>query len=896
MISLSELNNEQLMKLIDDILQKNGGETDAKNWSQEDIDRLLELTDRGKQLRELGNGMPAEETVAQAEEEPSEPAEEQIPVEDEEAEEAFELEEIEEENDVDENENENDESVDVIDIAKEPAAAESDERVRSIMEDEAAEKKETVAEIIKKKRTTIFAKIKNSGKNIFKAFRTEPEDDEPNELDEDLDDDDEDDVTPYVPTENLDFSEKKTDTRVVDLSEISKATAETDEVAQQEIEKPAEGVADTELDGQLVFSGMETTEEPPERIDESEAEKELFEKRKEKISKFTLTDKAESDALYGSDEGRRIGELFAVSEERPRRKKHESFVGVEYSQTKDARRIIRYLNTQKKKSFNKIIGLLAILIVTALISIFSAASTTVAGDRILTIFSNFVLFCLALVISNQSIVNSFELLKKKRMNINTLISVAAIVCFFQNLLMLIFYFANSNTVSVFSGAGTVLLLISEINNYVVHGRTVDAMEMCTGDNEDKLYSIEGVTDDNDAVELAKNVNCSSPRIRFSCKTKFPAHLIELCMSETAADKKTKLFLLMTAAFSLINMAVAWIVKKDFATGFAAFSITLSMCVPAYAPLLYELPLSRVNRKFNKEGGMISCQSAVNELCRTNVIIIDSKDLFDTGACSLHTYTDFGNVRLDDAFLYAAAMMIRSGGPLAEMFEQMIENRRELLPAVTSFNYEEKQGISGWISGQKVVLGNRMMMVNHNIDIPESVDEGRYLIEGHEVLYLGIAHKPAVMFVVDYAANEKIRGHLKKLRDSGVSILVRNSDSNVSEAMISSCYDMRLDNIKILNSQSGRIFKKYKSRPRLSSRAVAIHDGTPYTFMKSLSVAANLRHMFKVSDLLTLLGTVMGFIIVLILSIMNVICDLPEIFVLLMQLLVAFGFVGIVSIK
>lgn len=899
MISLSELNSEQLMKLIDDILQKNGGETDAKNWSQEDIDRLLELTDRGRQLRELGNGMPGEEAVAQTEEETSEPTEEQIPVEAEETEETSEAEEIEEKNNVDENENENenDESVEVTDIAEEPAAAESDERVRSIMEDEAAEKKETVAEIIKKKRTTIFAKIKEFGKNIFKALHAKPEEDEPNELDEDLDDEDEDDVKPYVPTSGTKDMPIKKDTRVVDLSDISKVTAETDEVTQQEIEKPAVGVTDTELDGQLVFSGMETTEEPPERIKESEAEKELFEKRKEKISKFTLTDKAENDVLYGNDdEGRRIGELFATNEERPRRKKHESFVGVEYSQTKDARRIIRYLNTQKKKSFNKIIGLLAILIITALISIFSAASTTVAGDRILTIFSNFVLFCLALVISNQSIVNSFELLKKKRMNINTLISVAAIVCFFQNLLMLIFYFANSNTVSVFSGAGTVLLLISEINNYIVHGRTVDAMEMCTGDNGDKLYSIEGVTDDNDAVELAKNVNCSSPRIRFSCKTKFPAHLIELCMSETAADKKTKLFLLVTALFSLINMAVAWIVKKDFATGFAAFSITLSMCVPAYAPLLYELPLSRVNRKFNKEGGMISCQDAVNELCRTNVIIIDSKDLFDTEACSLHTYVDFGNVRQDDAFLYAAAMIIRSGGPLTEMFEQMIKKRRELLPAVTSFNYEEKQGISGWISGQKVVLGNKMMMVNHNIDIPESVDEGRYLIEGHEVLYLGIAHKPAIMFVVDYAANEKIRGHLKKLRDSGVSILVRNSDPNVSDAMISSCYDMRLDNIKILNSQSGRIFKKYKSRPRLSSRAVAIHDGTPYTFMKSLSLAANLRHMFKISDLLTLLGTVMGFIIVLILSIMNVICDLPEIFVLLMQLLVSLGFVGIVSIK
>ena len=126
--------------------------------------------------------------------------------------------------------------------------------------------------------------------------------------------------------------------------------------------------------------------------------------------------------------------------------------------------------------------------------------------------------------------------------------------------MLIFYFADKNTVSVFSGAGLVLLLTGEINNYIVHSRTVDAMEMCTGDNKDKLYSIEGISDDKDAVELAKNVKNTSPRIRFSCKTKFPAHLIELCMSETSADKMTRFLLPLTALLALINLAIAWAVK------------------------------------------------------------------------------------------------------------------------------------------------------------------------------------------------------------------------------------------------------------------------------------------------------------------------------------------------
>ena len=40
--------------------------------------------------------------------------------------------------------------------------------------------------------------------------------------------------------------------------------------------------------------------------------------------------------------------------------------------------------------------------------------------------------------------------------------------------------------------------------------------------------------------------------------------------------------------------------------------------------------------------------------------------------------------------------------------------------------------------------------------------------------------------------------------------MRNCDPNVTDTMISQCYDMRLDNIRILNTASSRVFKKYKS--------------------------------------------------------------------------------------
>lgn len=917
MRALSELSNSQLLELIESIKEKNGGETNARNWSKEDIDRLLELTDRGQRLGEIEHEPETvDEEILKTDVALSQPESEA---------ESVDFEALEQKAEPSAVAKESTETVGVLDISEPPEKQPEDARLKSIMNDEAPVKRKPHFE--KNLFGSVFGKIKKSGEGLLSLLKKISEESEKNtDLDLELESETV-DVELYEDEEESDsFDGEKTKT--IPAMEIDEVTREVciekpgivikKGESQEDLEgapiiMSAEDALDgengtknekiigsdfnnkmknAELEGQLVFDGMESGETVPEQIDESEAEKELFEKRKEKISKFALIENDDNDPYGADSEGSKIGDLFAAHEERPRRKESDSFVGIEYSQTKDARRVIRYLNTQRKRSLNKIVGLGVIFALILIISIASAVPTTIAGDRILTIFSNFVLLCLGLVVANQTIVNSFELLKKKKININTLISASAIICFFQNLMMLIFYFAENNTVSVFSGAGVALLLVAEINNYLVHTRTVEAMEMCTGDNKDCLYSIEGITDDKDAVELAKNVKNSSPRIRFSCKTKFPARLIELCMSENSVDKNAKTLLPLIAIFALINLIVAWIVKGDFATGFAAFSITFSMCVPAYASLLYELPLSRTNARFNKEGGMISCQDAVNELCRTNVVIIDSKDLFDQKACVMHGFKDFKNVRLDDAMLYAAAMVIRSGGPLTGVFDQVVVNRHDILPAVKSFSYEEKQGISGWIFGQKVVLGNKLMMVNHNIEIPESVDEGKYLIAGHEVMYLGIAHKLAAMIVVDYAPNEQIRPYLKMLRDSGVNVLVRNCDPNVTEAMISSCYDMRLNNIKILNSSSGRIYKKYKSRPRMSTKAIAIHDGTPYTFLKSLCLASSLRQMFRISNLLSLLGILMGFVIVLILSAINVICDLPEIFILLMQVLVTLIFIGI----
>lgn len=916
MKTLSELNRDELRSLLEGIREERlmkgvdeNGEP-ARIWSNEDIDRLLGIAE---EMQSEVNAQKTEsaytKTVA-------------IPVvEEEEDEESF-----------------FDEDIKIVDISESNEPAENKDRLRSIFNEEAAPAKK-IKSLKKKvaKKTGTKKSLLEKSKEFFDSFKsTQKQENQSLFLDDEFDEFEEDEFDvneDYMDDEDYngetirigDLSEFGTDvdgvdgkTKTISLEKpgrvIRKGISKDDSdlegaptiVSVEEVfdenspynEDFRKQIREEEESGQIKMEGFVDVDqhERPGKIEESEAEKELFRKRKAKIDNFVLFGDENENDPYGTDsEKERLGDLFGTNDDRPRRKEEPEFVGVEYSQIKDARRVRRYLNTQKKKSVHRVIIQAALLAFAMLTSIAAAAHTTVAGDNILTIFSGFVTIVASLITSNQMIASAFENLKKKKFTVNSAAAVVSVLCFVQTLLMFVLYFLDKNTVSVFAGAGVASLLLAELSAYITFSRTSDALEMCTGINKDSLYCIDAIMDDKDVVEFGKHVKVPSPRIRYSGKTRFPSHLIELCTSETHTDKNMKFMFFIISIMGLINFIISWAVSGNFPVGFAAFVVTLATCVPIYATLLVQLPLRWANKSFNKLGGMISCQDAVNELCRTNTIVLDSKDLFDQNLCAMHGFKDFKNVRVDDAMLYAAAMVIRSGGPLTGVFDQMVVNRRDILPTVKSFNYEEKLGVSGWIYNQKVILGTRQMMLNHNVDVPGTIDEDRYLISGHEVIYLAIANKLAAMMVVDYAPNKKLVPYLKKLRDAGVTILVRNCDPNVTDVMLSHCYDMRLDNIKILNSSSSRIFKKYKSRPKLNSRAVAINDGTPYTFMRTLCVADMLRHVFKISNTLMLIGILMSFTIVLILSIINVVADLPAIFIILMQVFFTLIFTGVTKI-
>lgn len=621
---------------------------------------------------------------------------------------------------------------------------------------------------------------------------------------------------------------------------------------------------DSWSDGQIKFSGFE--EEAPDKISEEEAEEKLKRNRREKINKFKLMGIAEAEENKTAAD-KNVEKLFtAHSSVKKTEKEKVNNAGVEYTDVKDTNRIRGTLKKLKSLSFIRTVVFSVITVIMLVLNIVSCAC---AGyDTKLLQFVNFVLLVVCIVTGIDSINSGVVALLKKEPDMRSAVAAASFAALVQNLCILLGGAILNYQSFVISGCAAASFALNEYGEYLRHARTFDAFNFCTGKLRKKLFSVQEIENKNEKFEIGRNLLMDSPDIRYSCRAKFPSKLIGQCESSVSSDKLQSLLFPMTIAGSVVCGMLGGIFAKDFLSAVSAWAGAICVCVPAFGVASIQLPMRWANKRLNKAGGLITGQRAIEDYSRTNSIVLDSAELFDPANCVMHGFKDFKHVRVDDIMLYSAAMVVRSGGPLANVFDQVV-SKRELLPEVRSFNYEDRMGISGWINGQKVIMGNRNMMKHHNFELGDEADEEKYTHDGRKVIYLAIANSLAAMLVVSYAPNKKLAPFIKRLGTDGVTILLRNNDSNITTDMINETFGVKFNNIRLINNTAGRIYKKYRGKVRENAKSGIIHDGTAFSFMRSFTMSYTLCGTFKIENLIQLINVVAGIVVTAILASLKV---------------------------
>ncbi len=256
-------------------------------------------------------------------------------------------------------------------------------------------------------------------------------------------------------------------------------------------------------------------------------------------------------------------------------------------------------------------------------------------------------------------------------------------------------------------------------------------------------------------------------------------------------------------------------------------------------LAVQLPLNQCGKVMLSRGGFLVGWKAVRQFGQLDALVVDIADLYPDESMLLHGIKTFSGTHIDEAILTAASLVVRSGGPLAMIFRRIIENKEELLSEVDSLVYEQGMGISGWVDGRRVFVGNRRLLQNHGVDVPSLDYEARYAKDGRRLVYLSLGGQLSAMFVVSYLADPEIQDALQDLCRSRVTLLVRSCDPNITSADLCESFGLDEYYVDVLPAAAGRAYMQLVERTKESMPAVMASNGHILGTAWALSVCRSL---------------------------------------------------------
>lgn len=652
---------------------------------------------------------------------------------------------------------------------------------------------------------------------------------------------------------------------------------------------------------QIKLDGFES-EDRPQEVDEYETEIDLINKRREKAGKFRLfpnlspnDDEDNEDDYYNetddSDESEPqrktdfniLGDLqddeFEDEEGPEEKTSHKKLrkeashnigeirIAREYYSEKDAEAVLKIMRSANKKSKLKavVLAVIGAVLTAADLSVPLVGDYKVFGGSALVFVGvNLACLLLAAIIEFKEIGDLFKSFKTKNFGRSSVVCSALFAGILQSAAA--FFYINNieNGTHIYAPVVFLPLVLIAIGDAIKNKNDITNLKYLT-ENPKSLYSVSKVDDDNEAFEIGRGLLLGDPDIRYSSKIAFPSKFVE--MTKRRVPENDLLGLAAPAVFiaAAVIAAVTGFVFKDIFTAISAFTGVVILGLPMSAVLSSADILKSSNKKLAEDNSFVSGYSAVDDAVRANAVVIDASDLFLYGGCNIYGIKPLHSMRIDEAILYTAAVIIQSGGTLCDVFDRIILSKREILPHVESLAYEEKLGCSGWINNQRVLVGNRELLANHNVEVPEKSVEEKYKTNGRQVLYLAVEGKTAALFVVGYKPNNNTGKYLNKLEKYGVSVLVRTTDPNITESMIEQYFDLPRNFVKIINPVAGKLFKKLYDTEKPKDTCGIIHDGKVDTLLRAFLSVFAIHDKIKISTVLQCIGIGIGILVEALLS-------------------------------
>ena len=562
----------------------------------------------------------------------------------------------------------------------------------------------------------------------------------------------------------------------------------------------------------------------------------------------------------------------------------------EYNHPDSKAEIIKFLTGEKKKYRVKLAVCGAATLITVILSVIADVTSArgflgiFGGNGVTFGVTMLVLFLIGVLPLLNEFSGAFALLKKKQAGSDAAVLLLWAAALLQNILLLTAPAKIQVQCRPYNAAVLVITLVMGITRLITLTRMTAGFKILSAGKG--LHGIGAVADSHRSERIGQGILEPDAKIGYAFRTSFIDNYINAALTDDPAIPLCTLVLPACLIAALVVAVATGIVAKDFHKAITALAAIITVTSPIPVSITLRALLNARNTKLASSGGVIPDYASALAFSANDAFILDAADIYDADALDILGARAFNGYSLYDAILYTAAMLIESTSPLGGIFLQAIDGREELLPKCDSVLYEEKQGLSGWIVDNKVLVGTRDMLLNHNIEVIPEEKELKYLdaYPNRRILYLAIDGKPAALFLTSYDISQENADALHYLSKHGYTILLRSTDPNINESFTESQLSLQNDTVKVINAEAAEYFRLCREESIANAPTGAFSAGNVAARLKLAVSAVRLKNAFSITRLITIVGSVLGLLMVALLMILGSAASVAGYYLLLLQAL------------
>ena len=496
---------------------------------------------------------------------------------------------------------------------------------------------------------------------------------------------------------------------------------------------------------------------------------------------------------------------------------------------------------------------------------------------------NLVFLTVSIGISYKTVLSGLKALFTAKANADSPVAAAALAAVVQTLCAV--FFQNelvAGGLHLYAAVVSALLLANAAGKLTMMRRIHSNFRFVT--SREQKYAVRVFDDYNTSLKMTKDCVAEKPLIAFQSKAGFLRRFLELSYEPDPSESSSQMLAPLGLVSSLALCVACLLITRSVPAAISAFAAASCACVAAGNMLTINLPVSRMCKTARRAGGMAVGYEAVERFGDVNAVISDAGELFPTGTVVLGGIKTFGSKSVaEQAIMAASALMREVGGPLSGVFQQVISENEEGLPEVEKFTYESGGGVVGRVDGRTIYIGVRGLLINHRLEVPTREEETQYASGNRNIIYIAVDAVVVAMLVLNYTADRRKKNELQRLEDSGISVLVRSTDPNVTAGMLSRLFGVDPASVGILDAQLGDTAQRLMEDIQPRSDAAAATKGRMESMMSLISACVDLKRISGVLVTFQTAAVILTFVLVAFLSCFGHIKQLSALLLFLVHL-------------